>query len=90
MSLKLLTLGNGFHFKSLSFKTCFVLFSQGYAQYQTGSAPPVQATPHSLQTQEYPQAVPYSNQAYPPPTQPIPQPDSGGGNINNAGFLLQQ
>ena len=75
---------------SISSLTLALFFSQGYGQYQTSSAPPEQATPHSLQTQAYPQAVPYSNQAYPPPTQPIPQPDSGGGNITNVGFLLQQ
>ena len=51
-------------------------FSQGYNQYQPNPAaagyPQQQTTTYPPQNQECPQAVPSSNQAYPPPNPAYP------------------
>ena len=55
--------------------TCFFLFSQGYNLYQpnpTAAYPQQQTTTYPPQNQACPQAVPISNQGYPPPNAAYP------------------
>ena len=71
----------------------YLSLSQGFTHFQPTSAaayPQEQSTSYPIQTLAYPQDVPYSNQGYPMPIQPIPQPDGREGNSSNVGLFLEQ